>query len=172
MVKPAIWETQVLSLGQEDPLEKERATHSSTLACEIPWMEERGGLQFMELQGRTWLSDLTFTLNEDNGDLLQKVRAHTAALSASNPAAGHPRPTPPPEAPEHWQASLGQSLVGSLLLSPGSWCAQGFVCALPKSVSPVLCKFYNQIPLASKVKFPGVLSPFASSLGWEICCGY
>ena len=53
MLKPAIWETQVLSLGQEDPLEKERATHSSTLACEIPWMEERGGLQFMELQGRT-----------------------------------------------------------------------------------------------------------------------
>ena len=38
-------------------------------------------------------------------------------------------------------ASLGQSLVGSLLLSPGSWCTQGFVCALQKSVSPVLCKF-------------------------------
>ena len=39
---------------------------------------------------------------------------------------------------------LGQSLVRSLLLSPGSWCAQGFVCALQESVSPVLCKFCNK----------------------------
>ena len=38
-------------------------------------------------------------------------------------------------------ASLGQSLVGSLRLSPGSWCAQGSVCALQKSISPVLRKF-------------------------------
>ena len=55
----------------------------------------------------------------------------------------------------HSQASLAQSLVGSLLLSPGSWYAQGFVCALEESVSPVLWKFCNQIPLAFKVKFPG-----------------
>ena len=37
-------ETWVQSLGQEDPLEKERATHSSVLAWEIPWTEEAGGL--------------------------------------------------------------------------------------------------------------------------------
>ena len=37
-------ETRVRSLGQEDPLEKEMATHSSILAWEIPWIEERGGL--------------------------------------------------------------------------------------------------------------------------------
>ena len=37
----------------------------------------------------------------------------------------------------------GQSLVGSLLLSPGSWCIQSFVCALQESVSPVLCKFWQ-----------------------------
>ena len=46
-------ETQVRSLGQEDPLEKEMATHSSTLAWKIPWMEEReerGGLQSMGSQ--------------------------------------------------------------------------------------------------------------------------
>ena len=61
--------------------------------------------------------------------------ACTAALSASNPAAGHHQPTPPPGTPGHSRASLGQSLVGSLLLSPGSWCAQGFVCALQESVS-------------------------------------
>ena len=41
------------------------------------------------------------------------------------------------------RASLGQSLVGSLLLSPGSWFTQGFVCALQESVSPVLCKFWT-----------------------------
>ena len=42
---PAMQETQVQSLGQEDPLEKEMATHSSILAWEIPWTEEPGGLQ-------------------------------------------------------------------------------------------------------------------------------
>ena len=42
---PAVWETQVLSLGQEDPLEKEMATHSSILAWRISWTEEPGGLQ-------------------------------------------------------------------------------------------------------------------------------
>ena len=42
------WETWVQSLGQEDPLKKEMATHSSILAWKIPWMEERGRLQSME----------------------------------------------------------------------------------------------------------------------------
>ena len=41
----AMWETWVRSLAQEDPLEKEMAPHSSTLAGKIPWMEEPGGLQ-------------------------------------------------------------------------------------------------------------------------------
>ena len=59
------------------------------------------------------------------------------------------------ETPGHAHTSLAQSLVGTLLLSPGSWCAHGFVCALQESVSPVLWKFFNQIPLASEVKFPG-----------------
>ena len=66
----------------------------------------------------------------------------TAALSASNPAAGHHQPTPLLETPGHSWASLGQSLVWSLLLSPRSWCAQGFVCALQESVSLVLYKFW------------------------------
>jgi len=48
---PAIRETGVQSLGQEDPLEKGMATHSSILAWEIPWTEEPGGLQSMGLQG-------------------------------------------------------------------------------------------------------------------------
>ena len=71
-------------------------------------------------------------------------RSHdgTATLSPPDPAAGHCRPTPPPETPGHSRASLGQSLVGSLLLSPRSWCTEGFVCALQEFVSPVLCKFW------------------------------
>ena len=46
----AMWETCVQSLGQEDPLEKGMATHSSILAWRIAWIEEPGGLQFMRLQ--------------------------------------------------------------------------------------------------------------------------
>ena len=47
---PAMQEAWVLSLGGEDPLEKEMATHSSILAWEIPWTEEPGGLQSIESQ--------------------------------------------------------------------------------------------------------------------------
>ena len=45
MNPPAVKETQVRSLGREDPLEEEMATHSSILAWKIPWTEEPGGLQ-------------------------------------------------------------------------------------------------------------------------------
>ena len=48
---PAMQETGVQSLGQEDPLEKGIATHSSILAWRIPWTEEPGGLQSTGLQG-------------------------------------------------------------------------------------------------------------------------
>ena len=47
---PVVQETWVQFLGQEDPLEKEMATHSSILAWKIPWTEEPGGLQSMGLQ--------------------------------------------------------------------------------------------------------------------------
>ena len=52
-------ETQVRSLGWEDPLEEEMATHSSTLAWRIPWTEEPDGLQPTGFQ-RVGLSDFTF----------------------------------------------------------------------------------------------------------------
>ena len=53
-----MWEMQVQSLGQEDSLEKEMATYSNILTWQIPWTEEPGGLQPIELQmSRTWLSD-------------------------------------------------------------------------------------------------------------------
>ena len=47
---PAMQETQVRSLGREDPLEKERATHSCIFAWKTPWTEEPGGLQYKESQ--------------------------------------------------------------------------------------------------------------------------
>ena len=47
---PAMWETQVQSFGQEDPLEKGMAAHSSVLAWRIPWTEEPDGLQSMRSQ--------------------------------------------------------------------------------------------------------------------------
>ena len=59
---PAMWETWVQALGQEDPLEKEIATHFRTLAWKIPWMEESGGLQRVHGATKSWtrLSDFTF----------------------------------------------------------------------------------------------------------------
>ena len=62
MVKylPAMWETQVQSLGWEDPLEKEMAIHSSILAWRVPWTEEPSGVQSMGLQ-RVGHDSVTFT---------------------------------------------------------------------------------------------------------------
>ena len=56
---PAMQETRVPSLGWEDSLEKEMATHSSILAWKFPWTEESDRLQFMGSQSQTWLSDFT-----------------------------------------------------------------------------------------------------------------
>ena len=57
-------ETQVRLLGQEDPLEKEMATHCSILAWKIPWTKEPGGLQSTGLaKSRTRLSDFTSLQN-------------------------------------------------------------------------------------------------------------
>ena len=62
MVKylPAMQETWVQFLGQEDPLEKGMATHCSTLAWRIQWTEEPGRLQSMGSQSQTRLSDFHF----------------------------------------------------------------------------------------------------------------
>ena len=60
-----MWETQVWYLGQEDPLEKEMAPHSSTLAWKIPWTEEPGRLQSTGSQrvGHDWATSLSFFLS-------------------------------------------------------------------------------------------------------------
>ena len=65
----------------------------------------------------------------------KRPHACTAILSTPSPAAGHHQPKPLPETPGHLRASLGQCLVGSLLLSPGPWCSQSSVCALQEFVS-------------------------------------
>ena len=92
----------------------------------------------------------------------KRSHARTATLSAPNPAASCRRPMPPLETPGHSRASLGQTLVGSLLLSPGSWYAQVSVCALQESVSPVLCL----------AVYSGVNSNFLQegSCHTQVCC--
>ena len=62
---PAIQETQVQSLGLEDPLEKRMATHSSILAWKIPWTEEPGGLHTVHwvAKSQTRLSDVHIATN-------------------------------------------------------------------------------------------------------------
>ena len=89
---------------------------------------------------------------------LKRFPVCIATLSAPHPAAGHCQSMPPLQTPGRSQASLGKSLMESLtLLSPGSWCAQSFVCTLQESVSPVLCKFCNEIFWLPKSNSLGVL---------------
>ena len=59
--------TWIQSLGQEDLLEKEMATHSNILAWEIPWTEEPGGLQSMKMQrvGHDWVTEHAQVKNKD-----------------------------------------------------------------------------------------------------------
>ena len=64
-------ETWVWSLGWEDPLEKEMATHSSTIAWKILWTEEPGGLQSMGSQDRTQLS--THIINSQDSEVRSAV---------------------------------------------------------------------------------------------------
>ena len=77
---PAVQETQVPSLGWEDPLEKEMATRSTILACRIPWIEEPGSLQSMELQkNQTQLSD-----ENDNNEPRKEIWAQNTDLRVKN----------------------------------------------------------------------------------------
>ena len=74
-------ETRVQSLGWEDLLEKEMATHSSVLAWKIPWTEEPGyRLQSMGSQSRIRLSDFTFTPLQGTRSHMPQLRPCTAKL--------------------------------------------------------------------------------------------
>ena len=76
MVKnlPAMQETWVQSLGWEDRLEKDMATHSSILAWKIPWAEDPGGLQSMGLHSWTRLSTHAFKLGHPNSLFLMVLQ--------------------------------------------------------------------------------------------------
>ena len=134
-------------------------------------------IQF-SVDGRGCVPSLLFDLRPnyggghvDNGDLFPKVPCMHCYTQCPQ-SCGSPLPTHiSPESSGHSQASLGQSLVGSLPLSPGSWCAQGFVCALQESVSPVLISSVIESHWPPKSNSLGVLSPFARSPCWDICCG-
>ena len=94
-----------------------------------------------------------------NGDLHEGLCClalpRTAAVSSPVTVAGHCWPTPLHKTLKHSQVGLTQSPVGSLHLSPGSWCAQILFCVLQEFLFPlILQKFFNQIPLAFKVRFP------------------
>ena len=97
------------------------------------------------------------------GTSFKRSLAGTSALSAPKPAAGHSQPTPLPETPGHSWASLGQSLVGSLLLSPGAW-AHKVMFVLYKSLFPQSCvssgsSMVGQPPPKGLMPCPGLLYP-------------
>ena len=72
---PAMQETRAQSLGWEDPLEKEMATHSSILTWKIPWTEEPGGLQARGSQREKRLSDFSFTFTFPGGSVVKNLPA-------------------------------------------------------------------------------------------------
>ena len=91
-------ETQVRPLGQEDPLEKEMATHSSIVAWKISWTEEPGGLQYMGSQrvGHNWaantylltylLTILVNTLPVTQAKILEVISDFSLTLTIPNPS--------------------------------------------------------------------------------------
>ena len=87
---PAMQETQVQSLGQEDPLEKGMATHSSTLAWKIPWVEEPGRLQSMGWRRVGHDFTFTFTFTFHFPALKKEMATHSSVLACSIPGTGEP----------------------------------------------------------------------------------
>ena len=75
----------------------------------------------------------------------KRTHAYTATLSAPNPAAGHRWPTLLPETPGHSQAGLSQSLVGSLLLSPGPGAHKVLFVPSKSGISPRMDIFFSRI---------------------------
>ena len=84
----------------------------------------------------------------------KRTYARTVVFNAPDPTAGHCRPTPPLETPGHSQTSLAQSLVGSLLLPPGSWWAQNLVCALQDSYFPSPVEVLQSNPTGLQSQIP------------------
>ena len=83
-----MWETQVQVLGREDPLEKEMAIHSSTLAWKIPWTEEPGRLQSMGSLRAGHDCDFTFTFQFHT--LEKEMATHSSVPAWRTPGTGKP----------------------------------------------------------------------------------
>ena len=128
----------------------------------IGWaMLSKSLIQF-SVDGQGCVPSLLFDLrpnygggNEDNGDLLQKVPCTHCCTQCAQPCS---RPlSTHASAGDSWTLKGKSGSVSCGVTAPFSWVlvCTDVVCALQEPVSPVLCKFCNQIPLASKVKFPG-----------------
>ena len=154
-----MWETRLQSLGREDPLEKEMAAHSSTLAWKIPWTEEPGRLQSMGSQRvrHDWATTCLMVV--------------TVVFIAPDPAAG----TVNPHLCQRFLYTHRQVWLSllwghcSFLLGPG---VHKVLLVPSKSLFP---QTWGNSVIKShwppKSNSRGVLSPFAGSPGWEICCG-
>ena len=108
MVKnlPAMQETRVQSLSQEDPLEKGMATHSSILVWRIPWTEEPGGLWSMVSKSRTRLSDQQTDTRLNTRSYLQHAGSLVAAYAIWASLVAQLVKNPPAMR-ETWVQSLG-----------------------------------------------------------------
>ena len=142
-----IW---VQSLGWEDPLEKEMAIHSSTIAWKIPWTEEPGRLQSMGSQrvGHDWATSLSLSKGFMPRGTFQ--------------CAGHCGESLLTHAPTGDPLTLAGSFcsVSCRLTAPLPWvlvCPKFCLCppSLESLFSPVLWKAYNQIILTFKTRLPG-----------------
>ena len=122
------------------------------------WKRIRGWCKLPD--GRDWLWEKLGLVLMGGAMLTKSLIQFSVDRWGCVPSLFDLRPNRPLETPGHSQASPTQSLVGTLLLSPGSWGPWGIFCALQESVSLVLWKFCNQIPLASKVKFPESFQSF------------
>ena len=126
-------------------------------------------IQF-SVDGWSCVPSLSFTCDQTMVEVMKimatsfkRSHARIATLSAPKPAAGHRQPTLLLETPGHSRTSLGQSLVGSLLLSPGSWCAQDFLCP-PRVYFPSPSVSSSSSMVGLMVTFPKRLIPYASLL--------
>ena len=103
---------------------------------------------------------------------IMKIMATSFKMTCARTVFSAPDPVDPclHQTPGHSQAGLAQPLMRMLLLFPGSWHTQDFICALQESVFPVFGSSVIKSHWPPKSNSLGPLSPFAGS-HWEVCCG-
>ena len=133
-------------------VEKAMATHSSTLAWKIPWMEEPGRLQSMGLQSRTWLSDFTLTFHFYA--LEKEMATHSSVLTWRIPGMGEPGGLP----------SMGSHRVGHDWSNLAAAAATFSVMKVSqKCTSPILFRWRSKLVHTlkrEKLKLSGSLKLF------------